>query len=68
MGVVTIPLSEEHLEKLKEKARSLQVTPEELLLASLEDLLSHSDEVFRQAMKHVLQKNKELYRRLAAGS
>jgi len=68
MGVVTIPLSEEHLEKLKEKARSLQVTPEELLLASLEDLLSHSDEEFRQAMDHVLQKNKELYRRLAAGS
>ncbi len=68
MAVVTIPLTEEQLAKLREKARRLQVPPETLLAASVEDLLSRPDEEFLRAMGYVLQKNSELYRRLAAGS
>ena len=66
MAVLTIRLSAEHMVKLREKARRLRVTPEILVLATLEDLLSRPDEEFRQAMEYVLRKNAELYRRLAA--
>ncbi len=68
MAVVTIPLTEEQLAKLREKARRLQVPPETLLAASVEDLLSRPDEEFLRAMGYVLRKNSELYRRLAAGA
>ena len=66
MSVVTIPLTEEQFVKLQEKARRLQISPEMLLAAIVEDLISHPDEEFLRMMKYVLQKNSELYRRLAA--
>jgi len=66
--VVNIPLTEEQLAKLREKARRLQVPPEALLVATLEDLLSRPNEEFQRAMEYVLEKNAELYRRLAAGA
>ena len=68
MSVVTIPLTEEQFVKLQEKARRLQISPEMLLAAIVEDLISHPDEEFLRVMKYVLQKNSELYRRLAAGA
>lgn len=68
MSVVTIPLTEEQFVKLQEKARRLQISPEMLLAAIVEDLISHPDEEFLRMMKYVLQKNSELYRRLAAGA
>jgi hypothetical protein len=67
MTVVTIPLTEEQFAKLQEKAQRLRVPPETLLAAIVEDLLSRPDEEFLQAMEYVLQKNSELYRRLAVG-
>ncbi len=68
MSVVTISVSEEQLKRLREEARRLRVTPEALLLATLEDLLAQPEEDFRQAMEYVVRKNAELYRRLAAGA
>ena len=68
MTVVNIPLTEEQLAKLREKARRLQVPPEALLVATLEDLLSRPNEEFQRAMEYVLEKNAELYRRLATGA
>jgi len=65
MTVLKIAVSEERMAKLEEKARRLQVTPEALLEASLEELLGRLDEEFQQAMEHVLLKNAELYHRLA---
>ena len=65
MSILKITVSEEQAAKLEEKARRLQVTPEVLLEASLEELLGRLDEEFQQAMNHVLTKNAELYRRLA---
>ena len=44
----------------------MQISPEMLLAAIVEDLISHPDEEFLRMMKYVLQKNSELYRRLAA--
>jgi len=45
-------------------AAGLGMTPEELVRASVEDLLG-SPEEFRKAVDYVLKKNEELYRRLA---
>ena len=68
MSVVTIPLTEIQWKKLQEKARRLRVAPEVLLMATLEDLLTRPEEDFRKTVEYVVQKNAELYRRLAAGA
>lgn len=65
MGVVTIALSEERLLRLKELAQEAKLAPEELLRASVEEWLSRPQDDFARAADYVLQKNAELYRRLA---
>ncbi len=65
MTTITIPISDDGLKKLRERASYYQVTPEELVRVSLEDLLDRPTEDFRQALEYVLNKNTELYRRLA---
>lgn len=65
MTAITIPLSEDRLAQLRELARRANVSPEELARASLEDWLRQPHEDFLQAARFVLQKNAELYRRLA---
>jgi antitoxin FitA len=61
----TIALSDEKALRLEELARKAGVSPEELLRASLEEWLSKPQEDFARAASYVLQKNRELYRRLA---
>lgn len=61
----TITLSDAVFAQLEEKARRYQLTPETLLQKSLEDWLALPDESFERAMARVLEKNAELYRRLA---
>jgi hypothetical protein len=51
--------------KLKETATQLQVSPEELVRVSVEELLTRPQESFQRAVDYVLKKNAELYRRLA---
>lgn len=65
MSTITVTLSNEHLLELEAKAVRFAVTPEDLVRASIAELLARPDEAFQQAMNHVLQKNTELYRRLA---
>jgi hypothetical protein len=65
MTTVTIPLSEEHLARLRAWAEQAGLAPEEFLRRRVERLLDRPDEEFRRAAAHVLQKNAELYRRLA---
>ena len=62
---ITIELSEERATTIRETARQIGVTPEELASAALSDALDHSKEDFVKAAEYVLKKNKELYRRLA---
>jgi hypothetical protein len=52
-------------EKLRQTAEQLGVSPSELARAAVTDLLAGRDDDFRRAAGHVLQKNAELYRRLA---
>jgi hypothetical protein len=65
MTAITVPLSEERLDQLRQLAQRAGVSPEELARAGLEDWLRQPREDFAQAARHVLQKNAELYRRLA---
>jgi hypothetical protein len=65
MTMITIPLSEERLARLRVWAEQAGLTPEEFLRRRVEQLLDRPDEQFRQAATYVLQKNTELYRRLA---
>jgi hypothetical protein len=52
-------------EKLRHEAHRLGLAPEDLARAAVLDLLSTPDAEFRAAATRVLQKNQELYRRLA---
>jgi antitoxin FitA len=65
MSSITIPLPDDRLEALKEKAARLKVSPEELVRASLEQVLALPDDEFERAVEYVLKKNQELHRRLA---
>ena len=65
MTMITIPLSDERLVQLRSLAEQTGLTPEQFLRRRVEQLLDRPDEHFRQAAAYVLQKNAELYRRLA---
>ena len=65
MTSITIAIPDERLLKLKELAARFQVTPEELVRVSVEEILTRSEEDFQRAATYVLKKNAELYQRLA---
>jgi hypothetical protein len=65
MSTISVSLPDDHLIKLKELASNYGITPEELVRLSVEDLLSQPNETFQRAVDYVLDKNSELYRRLA---
>ena len=65
MNTIKIALSDERLKKLTEIAARFHVAPEELVCASVEELLTRPEEEFQRALEYVLNKNAELYRRLA---
>jgi len=64
MAAITINITEQQLQFLQELAQTLGVSTEELLSASLEDLLNSPKNEFNQAARYVLRKNTELYHRL----
>jgi antitoxin FitA len=65
MTTITVPIPDECLARLQEVAAGLNVAPEDLVLVSIEELLARPDDAFQHAMEHVLDKNAELYQRLA---
>jgi predicted transcriptional regulator len=65
MTTITISLPDDRLQKLKEIATRFSVAPEELVRVSIEELLTRPEEDFRRALEYVLNKNAELYWRLA---
>lgn len=54
MTDITISISDDRMQKLREKASRFQVAPEELVRVSLEDLIARPEEDFRQALAYVL--------------
>jgi hypothetical protein len=67
MTTIAIALSDERVKQLYLRAEQVGLPPEEFLRRRVEQLLDRPDEQFRQAAAYVLQKNAELYRRLAPG-
>ena len=65
MTTMTLQLDDAKAQVLREKAQRLGLEPEQLLTASLDDLIAQPDADFDQAVRRVLAKNRELYRRLA---
>jgi antitoxin FitA len=65
MPTFTIELPEEQAPRLREIAAEAGVAPEHLVCAGLAEWLSRSDTSFAEAVEYVLNKNRELYRRLA---
>ncbi|MDO9128314.1 MAG: hypothetical protein Q7U34_00460 [Anaerolineales bacterium] len=65
METLTITLPNERFLKLKDAAHNLQISPEELVRVSIEELLTRPEEMFQRVVNYVLKKNAELYRRLA---
>jgi hypothetical protein len=62
---ISLELSAAEVELLTNTAARLGVRPEELARATLTDALSGDKGEFRKAAEYVLEKNQDLYRRLA---
>lgn len=65
MASITIDLPDSQFQKLQNLARVHGIPAEALLRASIADWLSSPKDDFTQTAEYVLQKNTELYRRLA---
>jgi len=65
MTSITIPLSDERVAQLRVWAEEAGLQPEEFLRRRIEQLLDRPDQQFQKAADYLLQKNAELYRRLA---
>ncbi len=65
MTTITITLPDERVKKLKEIAERFRVAPEDLVRASLEELLTRPLDDFQISLERVLNKNADLYKRLA---
>ena len=65
MSSITISLSTDRLEQLQDLALRFGITAEELVQFSIEDILTQPDEALQAAMAYVLDKNADLYQRLA---
>jgi antitoxin FitA len=62
---ITVELSDEQARLLHERAHDLGVDARELVQAAVTGLLSHPADDFERAASYVLEKNRELYRRLS---
>ena len=65
MSILTLNIDETKIESLKKTAIKVGITPEDLIKASLEDFLSRPADDFSKSLKYLLNKNKELYKRLS---
>jgi hypothetical protein len=65
MTTMTLQLDDAKADALRQKAQRVGLEPEQLLRASVDDLIAQPDADFDQAATRVLSKNRELYRRLA---
>ncbi len=65
MTTITLTLKDEQVQQLKETAEQYGLNLEQFVTASIEDLISQPEPEFNDAVKKVLQKNSELYKRLS---
>lgn len=65
MRTLELQLPEQTASKLEEAAERLSVSPEQLTIQSIEEKLAQLEDEFRRSVEYTLQKNADLYRRLA---
>jgi antitoxin FitA len=65
MATLTITLSADRYKQLQEIATRYNISLEDLARVSVEELLARPDDNFQRIVDYVLEKNDELYRRLA---
>ncbi len=65
MTTMTLQIDDAKAEALRSRAQRVGLEPEQLLRASLDDLIAQPDDDFDEAANRVLSKNRELYQRLA---
>lgn len=61
----SLNLDDDQSKRLQQRAQELGVDPRDLAKAAVNDLLSRPADDFDRAAKSVLDKNRELYRRLS---
>jgi antitoxin FitA len=65
MATVRVSLSDEEMRRLEELSKREGLTVEQMVRLGIHDFISQHDEAFRTSAKRVMEKNAELYRRLA---
>ncbi|NKB24219.1 MAG: DNA-binding protein [Kiritimatiellae bacterium] len=65
MTSITVKLEDNKAAMLREKAERYGLAPSQFVSASIDDLISQPDTDFDEAARRVLEKNFELYKRLA---
>ena len=65
MTTLRLDIPDEKAQALEDAARRLGVSVQELLQATIDEALERFDADFERAARQVLDKNAELYRRLA---
>ena len=65
MVTISIQISDEQAKRLAALAENFGVTVEDLAAASLRELLAKPDDGFEELVNRVLQRNADLYQRLA---
>ena len=64
-NTITFELDEEESRRLLAVASELRIDPIQLAKATINDLVSRPADDFDRAARHVLEKNRELYKRLS---
>ncbi len=65
MARIIVEIDDSRAAILREKAKRFGLLPDQFVTASIEDLISRPEPDFEEAMRKVMDKNKELYKRLA---
>ncbi|MCF8083189.1 MAG: DNA-binding protein [Deltaproteobacteria bacterium] len=65
MARITVEIDDSKAALLREKAEKFGIPPDQFVTACMEDLIGQPEPDFDEAMRKVLTKNKELYKRLA---
>ena len=65
MTTITVELEDNKATLLKEKAKKYGLLPDQFVIASIEDLLAQPEAEFEEAVQRVIEKNSELYKKLA---
>jgi antitoxin FitA len=62
---ISIELTPEQAERLRDRAESQGLQPEEFATAAIQNLIAQPDEEFLRIAEYIVEKNAELYRRLS---